>query len=74
MLVLKRSDGQWVEVVHRSGDVLRIRAYDLRPGPAGRPGRLHLAFDDPPRHFTILRPERATAAADAAAAEGVGEA
>jgi hypothetical protein len=55
MLVLRRTEGQWVEVTHRSGDVLRIRVY----GICGRaPGTAHLAFDDPPRHFVIERPER----------------
>jgi hypothetical protein len=55
MLVLRRTDGQWVEVTHRSGDVLRIRVY----GVCSRaPGTAHLAFDDPPRNFAIERPER----------------
>lgn len=55
MLVLRRNDGQWVEVVHRSGDVLRIRVYAVEPG---WPGRVHLAFDDDARNFQIDRPER----------------
>ncbi len=55
MLVLRRSEGQWVEVTHRSGDVLRFRVYDL----CGEvPGRVHLAFDDAARNFDIQRPER----------------
>ena len=58
MLVLKRKDGQWIEVTHRSGDVLRFRVYDLRGGD-GHPVRLDLAFDDPARNFSIQRPERA---------------
>jgi hypothetical protein len=55
MLVLRRSEGQWVEVTHRSGDVMRIRVYDLHRQPAGQ---ANLAFDDPMRNFTIHRPER----------------
>lgn len=55
MLVLRRSEGQWVEVTHKSGDVLRFRVYDLC-GEA--PGRVHLAFDDAARNFEIQRPER----------------
>lgn len=56
MLVLKRKDGQWVEITHRSGDKLRIRAYQIE---SGRPGSLNLAFEDDPRNFEIERPERA---------------
>lgn len=55
MLVLKRREGQWVEVTHRSGDVLRIRVYAIEPG---QPGYLNLAFEDDARHFAIERPER----------------
>lgn len=55
MLVLKRKEGQWVEVTHRSGDVLRIRVCKIE---GGTPGHLNLAFDDDARHFEIERPER----------------
>ena len=55
MLVLKRKEGQWVEVTHRSGDVLRIRVCKIE---GGTPGHLNLAFDDTARHFEIERPER----------------
>lgn len=55
MLVLRRKDGQWIEVTHSSGDVLRFRVYEIC-GDA--PGRVNLAFDDPERNFTIQRPER----------------
>ena len=55
MLVLRRSEGQWVEVTHRSGDRLRFRVYDLC---SEVPGRVHLAFDDSARNFEIQRPER----------------
>ncbi|MBX6311940.1 MAG: hypothetical protein IRY99_03320 [Isosphaeraceae bacterium] len=54
MLVLRRKDGQWVEITHRSGDVLRFRVYNLH----SQPGQAHLAFDDEAHHFTIQRPER----------------
>jgi hypothetical protein len=58
MLVLRRNDGQWVEVTHKSGDTLRFRVYDVAASPeTGR--RVHLAFDDPTRNFLIERPERA---------------
>ena len=46
MLVLKRKEGQWVEVTHRSGDILRIRVCKIE---GGSPGHLNLAFDDDPR-------------------------
>ncbi len=55
MLVIRRTDGQWVEVTHRSGDKMRFRVYDL--SHEGN-GRAHLAFDDPARNFLIQRPER----------------
>lgn len=55
MLVLRRSEGQWIEVTHRSGDVLRFRVYDLSDEG---PGRVHLAFDDQARNFDIQRPDR----------------
>ncbi len=55
MLVLKRKEGEWVDVVHRSGDVLRIRLYGIK---GRQPGRANLAFDDPEHHFDIQRPER----------------
>jgi hypothetical protein len=59
MLVLKRKEGQWVDVIHRSGDRMRIRVYNIR---SQAPRQLDLAFDDDARHFTIERPERALAA------------
>ena len=56
MLVLRRKDGQWIEITHKSGDVLRFRVYNRRDNT---PGEVNLAFDDPDRHFEIQRPERA---------------
>lgn len=61
MLVLKRKEGQWVEVTHRSGDVIRIRLCDVevRMNLDGRMvGQANLAFDDTDRNFEIERPER----------------
>lgn len=56
MLVLKRREGQWTDVVHESsGDVLRIRVCQIE---GGFPGHLNLAFDDSARNFSIERPER----------------
>jgi hypothetical protein len=52
MLVLKRKEGQWVDITHRSGEVIRIRVCDISPG------QLNLAFDDDARNFQVERPER----------------
>jgi hypothetical protein len=59
MLILRRKEGQWVEVTHKSGDVLRIRVCNVR---AKFPGQLDLVFDDEARNFSIQRPERAARA------------
>ncbi len=56
MLVLKRREGQWIEIHHRSGESLRIRVYNIR---ARSEGQVDLAFDDDARNFEIERPERA---------------
>ncbi len=71
MLVLRRKEGQWIEVLHRSGDVLRLRVYDIC---GESPGRVNLAFDDPPRNFSIQRPERLLKGRHVVAAEAVVEA
>ena len=55
MLILRRKEGQWIEVTHRSGDVLRFRVYDIGT-PCSRTA--NLAFDDPAMNFSIQRPER----------------
>jgi hypothetical protein len=55
MLVLKRKEGQWLDVRHHSGDLLRIRVCQIE---SGQPGHLNLAFDDDARNFDIERPER----------------
>jgi hypothetical protein len=56
MLVLKRKEGQVVEIVHvASGDTIRVRTYNIKPQ---YPGQLDLAFDDPSYKFAIERSER----------------
>jgi hypothetical protein len=55
MLVLKRKDGQWVDITHKSGDTLRIRVYNVC---GGYPGRANIAFEDDDHNFAIERPER----------------
>ena len=57
MLILRRKEGQWVEITHRSGDTIRVRVTNIR---ARGPGQIDLAFDDGERHFAIHRPERCT--------------
>lgn len=53
MLVLRRTEGQWLEVTHEaSGDVLRLRVCDLTSH------RVNLVFDEPARRFRIERSER----------------
>jgi hypothetical protein len=55
MLVLRRKDGQWVEVTHKSGDAIRIRVYNIR---ARFPAQVDIAFDDNAHNFVVQRPER----------------
>jgi hypothetical protein len=55
MLVLRREEGQWIEIAHRSGDLIRIRVYNIR---SRFPGQVDMAFDDDARHFDIRRGER----------------
>jgi Global regulator protein family len=57
MLILRRKEGQWVEITHRSGDTIRVRVCNVR---ARNAGQIDLAFDDEGRHFSIQRPERAS--------------
>ena len=55
MLVLRRKEGQWVEITHRTGDRIRVRVYNIR----GRfSGQLDMAFADPDHQFVIERCER----------------
>lgn len=57
MLVLKRPLGKWVEIRHRSGDVLRVwvRSLDHQGGYCS------LIFDDRDQNFVIERSERLNA-------------
>jgi hypothetical protein len=55
MLVLRRKDGQWLEITHQSGDRILIRVYNVR---CRFPGQVDMAFDDPDHHFNIQRTER----------------
>lgn len=64
MLVLKRKDGQWIEITHKSGDIVRFRVYNLR---SDFPGQATMAFDDADRNFEIQRPERLRRKAEAEA-------
>jgi hypothetical protein len=59
MLILRRKEGQWVEITHRSGDVIRVRVCNVR---ARYPGQVDLVLDDDARNFVIQRPERAARA------------
>jgi hypothetical protein len=55
MLILRRKEGQWVDITHKSGDTIRVRVYNIR---TRHPGQLDLAFDDEARNFAVQRPER----------------
>lgn len=53
MLVLRRKDGQWLTITHKSGDVMRVRVYNFRENR-----QCDLGFDDAAHNFAIQRPER----------------
>lgn len=55
MLILRRKEGQWVDITHKSGDTIRVRVYNIR---TRYPGQLDVGFDDDDHNFTIQRPER----------------
>ncbi len=57
MLILRRRLGDWLEVVHRSGDVLWIKVNAMDVTIDGT-FHVNLAFKDEARHFTMNRPER----------------
>jgi hypothetical protein len=59
MLILRRKEGQWLDITHRSGDVIRVRVCNVR---ARYPGQVDLVLDDDARNFVIERPERAARA------------
>lgn len=52
MYIVRRKDGQTIEVTHRSGDVVTIH---VGVSKSGR--KVELAFDDPSHNFKILRRE-----------------
>jgi len=51
MLVLKHRGGQWVELIHSSGDSIRIAVKNLEHGTC------NMVFDDVRRSFNIQRSE-----------------
>ena len=55
-LVLRRKNGQTVEVTHKSGDAFTLRVTGL--SGEGQ-GRVELVLDDDARNFRFERPERA---------------
>jgi sRNA-binding carbon storage regulator CsrA len=55
MLILKRKEGQWVEIAHRSGDIMRVKIYDIKEGA---PPTARMAFEDGDRNFDVCRSER----------------
>ena len=57
MLVLRRSEGQWTDVRHRSGDLIRVRVCNIRAGRYPN-GEVDLVFDDAAHNFEVQRPER----------------
>jgi sRNA-binding carbon storage regulator CsrA len=70
MLALSRREGNWVRIIHRSGDELWIRVYHIQDNGLGRSVRL--AFDDAPRNFAITRPRAADRSADGLPAATLG--
>ena len=63
MLILRRKEGQWLEMTHvASGDTIRLRTCNIR---ARYPGQIDLVFDDTAHNFQIQRPERAARAPEA---------
>jgi hypothetical protein len=64
MLLLRRKEGQWIEIVHKTGDTIRVRVYNIR---SRFPGQLDMLFDDNAYNFEVRRPERAGSPASPAA-------
>ncbi len=55
MLVLRRTEGQWVDIKHeKTGELIRVRVHRID----WRARQLDLVFDDDARNFDIQRPER----------------
>jgi len=56
MLVLRRKEGDWLELTHQeSGDMIRMRITNIR-ARAPKPGQVDVIFDDDRRLFEIRRP------------------
>ena len=60
MLILRRTEGQWLEVRHRSGDVLRILVARSDQSRHNHRKLVLLGFEDADRLFEISRPDAAT--------------
>jgi hypothetical protein len=54
MLILKRLDGEWIRIEHKSGDVIMIRTYNVFPS-GGHRGSVQVGLHDPDRNFEISR-------------------
>jgi hypothetical protein len=54
MLAIKSFKGKWIDVTHRSGDVIRICVQDSDAEYAD-PTRVKIVFDDKARNFDIVR-------------------
>lgn len=52
MLIMRVKEGQWIEIKHKSGDVIRVRLCNIRPRYRGR---LDTVFDDDAHNFSIVR-------------------
>jgi hypothetical protein len=55
MLILKRKEGQWINILHKSGDLIRFRVYQICGGELAH---AYFAFDDVARNFDVQRSER----------------
>jgi hypothetical protein len=53
-LILRRCEGDWIKIIHRSGDVLWLHHTEIRP-EFGLTVEAH--FRDDPKNFRILRGE-----------------
>ncbi len=49
-LILRGEEGQWVEIIHRSGDKIRVRVCNIRPLYTGK---FDMVLDDPDQNFLI---------------------
>lgn len=58
MLILRRIEDQWLEVRHKSGDVLRMRVMRLGTDPhTGKPSvELGFGEDGKAKNFQVYRP------------------